>query len=124
LHKCHSVEPLLTLAATDPAALQDVIVGGAVTAAVGAALYSGLKQEPVPCDLCAGNGGIKCFACSGAGSSMDVIDPDILEAQAGRKLARGFTSSSSSRPGSCRVCKGKGLVLCSKCKGSGYTSTF
>lgn len=103
---------------------QDVIVGGAVTAAVGAALYSGLKQEPVPCDLCAGNGGIKCFACSGAGSSVDLIDPDILEAQAGRKLARGFTSSSGSRPGSCRVCKGKGLVLCSKCKGTGYISTF
>lgn len=103
---------------------QDVIVGGAVTAAVGAALYSGLKQEPVPCDLCAGNGGIKCFACSGAGSSMDLIDPSVLEAQAGRKLARGFTSGSSSKPGSCRVCKGKGLVLCSKCKGTGYISTF
>lgn len=104
--------------------MQDVIVGGAVTAAVGAALYSGLKQDPVPCDLCAGNGGIKCFACSGAGTgSMDLIqtDPDLLEAQAGRKLARGFTNSSS-RPGSCRVCKGKGLVLCSKCKGTGYMS--
>lgn len=104
-------------------ALQDVIVGGAVTAAVGAALYSGLKQEPVPCDLCAGNGGIKCFACSGAGGNLASVDPDVLEEQAGRKLARGFTSSSN-RPGSCRVCKGKGLVLCSKCKGSGYISTF
>lgn len=61
---------------------------------------------------------------------MELIDPDILQQQQGqgggsRKLARGFTSgSSSSRPGSCRVCKGKGLVLCSKCKGTGYMSTF
>jgi hypothetical protein len=55
---------------------------------------------------------------------MDLIDPEILEAQAGRKLARGFTSNNSSKPGSCQVCKGKGLVLCSKCKGSGYMSKF
>eukprot|EP00879_Flechtneria_rotunda_P019545 GHRR01020532.1.p2 GENE.GHRR01020532.1~~GHRR01020532.1.p2 ORF type:complete len:110 (+),score=28.02 GHRR01020532.1:202-531(+) len=61
---CRALDPLVTLASTDPSALQDVIVGGAITAAVGAALFSGLKREPVPCDLCAGNGGISlCLCC-------------------------------------------------------------
>jgi hypothetical protein len=112
-----------------------MIVGGAVVSAVGAALYSGLKQEPVPCDLCAGNGGIKCFACStttttsnSSSSSSQLIDPDILSRDGSssgsvQRFARGL-GSSSGKPGSCRVCKGKGLVLCSKCRGSGFMSTF
>eukprot|EP00983_Pelagomonas_calceolata_P072095 1151547-Pelagomonas_calceolata.AAC.1 len=32
----------------------DVIVGGAVVVSVGAALYGGLRKDPVTCDLCFG----------------------------------------------------------------------
>jgi hypothetical protein len=52
---CGALPPALwTVAGTDPGLLQDVIVGSAITAAVGIALYSGLKRDPVPCDLCMG----------------------------------------------------------------------
>ena len=38
-------------------ALQDIIVGGAVVASAGAALWNGLKGGSVElCDLCGGNG--------------------------------------------------------------------
>lgn len=93
-------------------------MGGAVTAAVGAALYSGLKKEPEPCDLCAGNGGIRCFACSGGGT-MEVIDKSILTTPQKRDIV-----GRSKNPRSCRVCGGSGLVLCSKCKGSGFVNKF
>lgn len=36
--------------------LQDLIVGGAVVSAVGAALYGGLKKDAQTCDLCLGTG--------------------------------------------------------------------
>lgn len=102
-----------------------------MVAALGAALAAGLKKEPVPCDLCAGNGGIRCFACQGT----QLIDPGLLEDGA---AAVGSSSSSPSgtgrvsplrpsgggNPRACRVCKGTGLVLCSKCRGSGYMSSF
>lgn len=104
--------------------LQDLIVGGAVTAAVGAALYNGLKKEPVPCDLCAGNGGIRCFACQGGGS-MDLVDKDLLATNnQQRPPKRDFVGRGGANPRACRVCQGTGLVLCSKCKGSGYLSKF
>eukprot|EP00878_Enallax_costatus_P024892 GHUV01026587.1.p2 GENE.GHUV01026587.1~~GHUV01026587.1.p2 ORF type:complete len:156 (-),score=7.72 GHUV01026587.1:607-1074(-) len=103
---------------------QDFIVGGAVTAAVGAALYSGLKKEPVPCDLCAGNGGIRCFACQGGGS-MDLIDKDLLvTGDQQRPPKRDVIGRSGGNPRACKVCKGTGLVLCSKCRGSGYITKF
>lgn len=88
-----------------------------MTAAVGAALYSGLKREPVPCDLCAGNGGIRCFACQG-GSALGLSDQTMLSSTS-QPRSRG-----SSKAATCRVCKGTGLVMCSKCKGSGYISKF
>jgi hypothetical protein len=100
-------------------ALQDVIVGGAVTAAVGAAFYTGLKKEPEACDLCAGNGGIRCFACSGDGT-REVIDKSILSEGRPKRDVVGR----SGNPRNCRVCGGTGLVLCSKCKGSGYMTKF
>eukprot|EP00882_Tetradesmus_deserticola_P007590 GHRQ01007994.1.p1 GENE.GHRQ01007994.1~~GHRQ01007994.1.p1 ORF type:complete len:171 (+),score=64.15 GHRQ01007994.1:768-1280(+) len=132
-HICQSLDPVMVIASTDPAALQDVIVGGAVTAAVGAALYSGLKKDPIPCDLCAGNGGIRCFACSsdmlGSSGSMssldDLIDKDVLLPPEQRKRPkRDILGRSGGNPRACKVCKGTGLVLCSKCRGSGYMSKF
>jgi hypothetical protein len=90
---------------------------------VGAALYSGLKQEPVPCDLCAGNGGIACFACSGGGTSSSSVEP-LIDPQGAASTMRRFSRASSAKPGSCRVCKGKGLIICSKCRGSGWMRTF
>jgi hypothetical protein len=120
----------MLLSSIDSSTLQDVIVGGAVTAAVGAALYSGLKKEPVPCDLCAGNGGIRCFACSGVGTgSMESLDGSPLgsadgDAVASTRPRRDAVGRLGGNPRACRVCKGTGLVLCSKCRGSGYMSTF
>lgn len=49
----------------DPALMQDLLVGGAITAAVGVALYTGLKKDPVPCDLCMGGcGGARVVICA------------------------------------------------------------
>lgn len=107
--------------------LQDVIVGGAVVSAVGAALFSGLKKDPVPCDLCAGNGGIRCFACQGdLTASVDLIDKDLLlpPEQRQTRPKRDVVGRMGANPKACKVCKGTGLVLCSKCKGSGYLSRF
>ncbi|KAF8071063.1 BSD2 [Scenedesmus sp. PABB004] len=123
---CGALDPVMLLAATDPAALQDVIVGGAVTAAVGAALVSGLRKEPQPCELCAGNGGTRCFACSGGGS-MDGGDPDAVlggEAAVAARPRRDPIGRAGGNPRACRVCKGTGLVLCRQCRGSGYVSRF
>ncbi|GBF92377.1 disulfide-isomerase-like [Raphidocelis subcapitata] len=115
------VEALFGVAAADPAAIQDLIVGGAVTAAVGAALFSGLRKDPVPCELCMGTGGIKCFACDGdgAGASRDGLGSDApAAARRPRRDPVGRTPSGRA----CRVCGGGGLVLCSRCRGSGYVT--
>lgn len=41
----------------DPSAMQNVLVGSAVSAACCSALFNGLKDKDVAlCDLCAGNG--------------------------------------------------------------------
>lgn len=116
---CSAPEALWTLASTDPSALQDLIVGGAITAAVGAALYSGLQKDPVPCDLCMGTGGIRCFACEGSGK-MDAKPPGAAAAQQLRP--RRDPVGRSGNPRACRVCGGTGLVLCSRCKGKGYVN--
>lgn len=98
---------------------QDLIVGGAVVAAVGSALFSGLRKEPVVCDLCQGTGGVKCFGCGGDGK-MNLISRDQLydQTQNPRRDPLGRTTN----PRMCKVCKGTGLCFCSKCKGSGYVS--
>lgn len=94
-------------------------MGGSVAAAVGAALYSGLKKDQVVCDLCQGTGGAKCFACQGEGRNNmkveDLYNPDKVQRDAfGR----------SRNPRECRVCRGVGMTLCSKCKGTGYMSAM
>lgn len=111
-------DALFVLAATDPAGLQDVIVAGSVAGAVGAALFSGLRKEPTPCDLCKGTGGCTCFGCNGAGkmdakaSRDDMYKENVKRDMFGRTL----------NPRLCRVCKGTGIVLCSQCGGNGYVS--
>lgn len=92
-------------------------MGGAVTLAVGSALYSGLKKEPAPCDLCMGTGGTQCFACEGGGKNMSVSLEKLQEETRQRDPV-----GRSVNPRECRVCKGAGLVLCSKCRGKGYMS--
>ena len=109
--------PALTPLRPSPAR-QDVIVGGSVAAAVGVALYSGLKKDPTPCDLCQGTGGIRCFACAGEGSNL--IKREALEGGAPRPKRDFVGRVQNGR--ACRVCGGNGLVLCSQCKGSGYTT--
>ncbi|KAI8475383.1 MAG: hypothetical protein J3K34DRAFT_404744 [Monoraphidium minutum] len=96
--------------------MQDVLVGGAITAAIGVALYTGLKRDPVPCDLCMGTGGIRCFACEGTGK----MEPAPSPGGAASPTPRRDPVGRSSNPRACRVCGGSGLVLCSKCKGIGY----
>lgn len=60
---------------------QNIIVGGSVVGAVGAALYSALRKEQVLCDTCQGTGGIKCFACAGEGRMENLISRDDLYRQ-------------------------------------------
>ncbi|PSC70536.1 zinc-finger [Micractinium conductrix] len=89
------------VAHADAALLQDMIVGGAVTAAATAAIANGLaKGEPELCAACTGIGGCECFVCQGSGRTAD---PE----RAGRRR-------------SCLGCKGVGRMLCTKCGGSGY----
>ncbi|KAG0496288.1 hypothetical protein HPP92_000979 [Vanilla planifolia] len=76
---------------------QTLIVSGSVIAAIALSLFLGLKGDPLPCDRCSGNGGIKCVFC---------IDGKM-------KQEMGLIN--------CRVCKGAGLILCKKCGGSGYS---
>lgn len=101
--------------ATDPVGLQDVLVGGAVVSAISAALISGLKKDPVPCDLCQGLGGVKCFGCAGDGKMPTLIKKEDLE-----KPVKRDPLGRSRNPRECRVCNGAGLTFCSRCKGSGY----
>lgn len=100
--------------ALESSALQDVIVGGAIFGAVGTALYSGLKKDPVPCSLCQGTGGCQCFACGGEGLK------DPLNKSEVRRNAKRDVLGREINPRACRVCGGSGMVLCSKCGGSGF----
>jgi hypothetical protein len=125
----------------DPSSMQDLIVGGAVSAAVGAALVGGTRKDAEACTLCQGTGGARCFACEGTGKrepdgsssssssggssplgSGEEYDregggtprppPASLDEMVGGRRTR--------NPRACRVCAGTGMVLCSQCKGSGY----
>lgn len=82
---------------------------------MGAAFYNGLKAEPQVCECCAGNGGIKCFACQASGY-MTTTQLDVVAASS---ASRDRLSRPSSKR-ECKACKGVGLILCSNCKGSGY----
>eukprot|EP01023_Acetabularia_acetabulum_P000576 TRINITY_DN1023_c0_g1_i1.p3 TRINITY_DN1023_c0_g1~~TRINITY_DN1023_c0_g1_i1.p3 ORF type:complete len:145 (-),score=13.96 TRINITY_DN1023_c0_g1_i1:286-696(-) len=91
---------------------QDILVGGFLVAALAGALYNGLKKEPKICDLCSGNGGIKCFACDGSGKWDSVSSQNPPKDPFGR----------SANLRECRACKGSGLILCKQCSGTGYTN--
>lgn len=103
--------------ALDPAIFQDILVGGAVITAISAALYAGLKKDPVPCDLCQGLGGVQCFGCGGEGKMTNLIKPEDLQKRTKRDII-----GRNRNPRECRVCGGVGLTFCSRCKGSGYVS--
>lgn len=101
--------------ATDPSAMQEVLMGGAVLATAGWSILSGTKTEdPCPCPQCAGAGGIKCFACEGSGKMMGVSTDEVLAS----------TNNNSSRGGrnkrECRACTGAGMLFCKTCNGTGY----
>eukprot|EP00898_Chlorokybus_atmophyticus_P004888 jgi/Chlat1/53/ChrspC238811S00932 len=89
---------LHTQAAIDPG-LQTVLTAGSAAVAAGAALYFGLKGDPLPCPDCGGNGGVKCVFCNNTGKMATNEEGKVRE---------------------CRVCKGAGLVLCKKCSGTGF----
>ncbi|XP_057439840.1 uncharacterized protein LOC130731575 [Lotus japonicus] len=76
---------------------QTLLATVSVLAAIALSLFLGLKGDPVPCERCAGNGGMKCVFCNDGKmkQEMGLID--------------------------CKVCKGSGLILCKKCGGSGYS---
>ncbi|KAG1665286.1 hypothetical protein FOA52_015863 [Chlamydomonas sp. UWO 241] len=99
--------------------VQDVLVGGTVLTVIAAALAGGLKKDPVVCDLCQGNGGTRCFVCAGEGKNL--ISRDELLAGEGEapKRSKGM-GPAGGNPRDCKVCRGAGLIGCSKCKGSGY----
>lgn len=123
-------------------------MGGAVLATAGAVAWAvGRGDAPEGCSLCQGTGGCSCFACSGSGdpsssSSSSSSGPSSLppltmeevaaarersEPANGKPRERDFFGRAPRRVGArgaglqCRVCGGTGLVLCSQCKGSGFT---
>eukprot|EP00198_Chlamydomonas_reinhardtii_P003887 XP_001693223.1 DnaJ-like zinc-finger protein [Chlamydomonas reinhardtii] len=105
----------------------DIIVGGAVVGAVSVALYAGLKKDPVPCSLCQGTGGIRCFACGGDGRNATVSRDDLYDSKAlggGVAPPKRDPLGRTINPRDCKVCRGAGLVLCSQCKGTGFQSAF
>lgn len=101
--------------ALDPSVTQDIIIGGAVVACVGAALVLGLQKEPEVCRSCNGSGGVVCFACGGSGVMESDVSPEI-KAQARRE-----TLGRNAKKNECRACKGVGRLLCKQCQGSGYS---
>lgn len=103
--------------AADPGLMQDVLMGGAVVGAVGAALANGLKSEPEVCTSCAGSGGVRCFACEGSGK-MAVTLEELAKATAAQRDPLGRNVSKRE----CRACRGCGLLFCKRCSGSGYTN--
>lgn len=112
-------------------------MGGAVLATAGAAAWAvGRGDAPVGCSLCQGTGGCSCFACSGSGNPASTSSSNsgpltMEEVAASREKIerpqRDFFGRAPARTGArgsglqCRVCGGTGLVLCSQCKGSGFT---
>ena len=126
--------------------MQDLIVGGAVSAAVGAALVGGTRKDAEACSLCQGTGGARCFACEGTGKSAgsgsgsdSSASSSPLGTMGGEEYDReggaagggggprrppptlgGLGGGRSRNPRACRVCGGTGMVLCRDCKGSGY----
>ncbi|XP_062172667.1 protein BUNDLE SHEATH DEFECTIVE 2, chloroplastic isoform X2 [Alnus glutinosa] len=90
------VHPVLLFTGVDsPLDTQTFLATISVLAAIALSLVLGLKGDPVPCGRCAGNGGTKCVFCNNGKmkQEMGLID--------------------------CKVCKG--LILCKKCGGSGYS---
>jgi hypothetical protein len=110
--------PRHVCSATDPSLMQDVIMGGAVLAAGGAAIANGLKGEPEVCTSCAGSGGVRCFACEGTGKMSGVTLEELAKATAAQRDPVGRSVSKRE----CKACKGCGLLFCKKCSGSGYCS--
>lgn len=98
--------------------MQDVLMGGAVVTAVGAALVNGMKGEPEVCPSCAGSGGVRCFACEGTGKFSGVELEELAKAAAAQRDPLGRNVSKRE----CVACKGAGMLFCKKCSGSGYIS--
>lgn len=95
-------------------------MSGAVLTAVGAAIFTGLRKEPEPCDLCQGTGGCKCFGCTGDGKMEKAVSRDDMYVETVKRDMIGRIIN----PRECRVCKGVGMVLCSQCKGNGFVTKF
>lgn len=94
--------------------MQDVLIGGAIVSAVSAALLNGTKGEPEICEGCAGQGGVKCFACEGSGR-MEYENRDQMSRARKRDIV-----GRAENVNACKVCTGSGLILCKRCQGRGY----
>ena len=84
----------------DKPSVQSALITASAALTVILSLYYGTRREPALCDLCAGNGGIRCLICGGSG-----------------KLVGGVGVNKKNE---CRACIGTGLVPCSKCRGKGF----
>ena len=103
--------------------MQDVLVGGAIALAAGAALVNGLKSDdPVTCESCQGTGGTRCFACGGEGKmgGVKLIKFENEKEQTDPVIKRDFFGRDQSNPRQCIACRGAGTILCRGCKGRGF----
>lgn len=131
---------------TQAAALQEVLVGAAVSGVAAAALINGLKVcvrgcrtlclLGLPCRLDKGTAPLVpsrvqgepevCQACAGAGGvqcfacsgSGHMVPAEALAGE-GSQL-RDARRPRGRRAGECRACMGCGMLRCKKCSGSGY----
>ncbi|XP_073107861.1 uncharacterized protein [Elaeis guineensis] len=106
-----------------PLDTQTLLVTATVLAAISLSLFLGLKGDPVPCERCAGNGGTKCVFCNDGKMRQEtgLVDCRVCKGADGTSVLQlelwlqYYCQYRSTGPSM------KGLILCKKCGGSGYS---
>lgn len=108
----------------DPSASQDILIFGAAAAAALATFASGIERDAEVCERCQGSGGVRCFACQGTGrfENPSLGSEEVEDAsKAMTKMVRDSFGRIKD-PRACSACGGVGMLMCSTCEGTGYTT--